>query len=56
MATKIDLDACTGCGTCAEACAFDAITVDDVAKIDAETCSECGNCIDECPVQAISKA
>ena len=55
MATKIDVDACTGCGSCAEACGVDAIAVDDVAKIDAELCTECGSCIEECPVEAISK-
>ena len=56
MATKIDVDACTGCGMCAETCGVSAITVDDTAKIDAELCTECGSCIDECPSEAISKA
>jgi ferredoxin len=56
MATIIDVDACTGCGACAEVCGVDAIAVDDAAKIDAELCTECGSCIEECPVEAISKA
>jgi ferredoxin len=54
MPVKIDEDACTGCGACAEVCPVDAISVDDVAKVDAETCTECGACVDECPVEAIS--
>ncbi|OPY82525.1 MAG: Ferredoxin [Syntrophorhabdus sp. PtaU1.Bin153] len=56
MPTKVDQDACTGCGACADACAVDAITVDDVAKVDAGLCTECGACFDACPVEAISKA
>ena len=56
MPTKVDVDACSACGMCAEACPMDAITVDDAAKVDAELCSDCGTCVDECPVGAISTA
>lgn len=54
MPAKVDEDACTGCGACAEVCPADAITVDDTAKVDPELCTECGACTDECPVEAIS--
>jgi ferredoxin len=56
MPAKVDPDACTGCGACAEACAVDAIAVDDVAKVNEDLCTECGACIDACPVEAISQS
>ena len=54
MAAKIDLEKCTGCGTCTEVCPVEAITVNDKAKVDEETCVDCGTCVEECPEEAIS--
>jgi ferredoxin len=54
MAAKVDEDACTACGACAEICPADAITVEDSAKVDSELCTECGACVEECPLEAIS--
>jgi len=54
MALNIDIAKCTGCGTCAEICPVDAITVNDTAHVNEETCVECGTCVEECPEQAIS--
>jgi len=53
MELKVDLDKCTGCGTCVLACPFGAIEiVDGKAKI-YESCVDCGACVDECPEDAL---
>jgi len=52
---KIDQEACTQCGKCAEICRFDAIPVIDghhiVRPLD---CEGCGYCARICPVDAIA--
>ena len=41
---------CTGLGSCARACPFDAISVvDGCARVDAEACRGCGVCVATCP-------
>jgi NAD-dependent dihydropyrimidine dehydrogenase PreA subunit len=54
MAVIINVDECTGCGSCADVCPESAITVEDVATVDADKCTECGTCVDECVNEAIS--
>lgn len=45
---------CMGYGSCAEACHFDAITIQDgVAKVHKEKCTGCGACVKACPRQLI---
>jgi len=53
MGIRVDIDECTGCGSCIDACPFGLIEiVDDVARI-GEGCNLCGACRDVCPVDVI---
>ena len=53
MELKVDLEKCTGCGTCVFACPFGAIeVVDGKAKV-YESCVDCGACVDQCPEGAL---
>jgi heterodisulfide reductase subunit A len=48
----VDTARCTGCGTCEENCAYNAITVDDdqgVATVNTVLCKGCGTCATVCP-------
>jgi heterodisulfide reductase subunit A-like polyferredoxin len=50
----VDEALCAGCGECAGACQFAAISVDDgFACIDVATCMGCGVCVAHCPQEAI---
>ncbi len=51
--STIDIDLCTACGTCAERCPMEAISVGEVAVIDEEKCVGCGVCYPACPNEAI---
>lgn len=55
MAAVIDLESCSGCGECVEACPLEAIEIqDEKAVVDEETCGDCGACADVCPNEAIT--
>jgi electron transfer flavoprotein alpha subunit len=51
---EIDRELCIGCEACIDACAFDAIHLDDdEIAVANDNCTACGACIDECPVDAL---
>ena len=54
--SMINLEACTGCGTCVEWCPTDAIVLNDegLAERDENACFGCGVCSRFCPEEAIS--
>jgi len=52
---QVDVELCAGCGSCADVCQFNAISVDDgLARIDAAACMGCGVCVAHCPQEALS--
>jgi uncharacterized protein (DUF362 family)/NAD-dependent dihydropyrimidine dehydrogenase PreA subunit len=53
----VDAELCTGCGTCIEACAMSALSMDgDLPRVDADTCISCFCCQEMCPAKAITLA
>ncbi len=51
----VDEDVCVGCGACASACPFDAITWSNfgLPVVNVEACTGCGICSATCPVSAM---
>ena len=53
--SQVILEQCTACGTCADFCQFEAISVtNSSACVDTDLCMGCGVCASKCPEEAIS--
>jgi ferredoxin len=51
---ETDYDLCSACGSCADVCPVDAVTIDEFAEVDEEWCVGCGVCVKVCPTSAIT--
>jgi NAD-dependent dihydropyrimidine dehydrogenase PreA subunit len=53
---QVDLEKCTGCGECLDACSVEAISlIEGKVAIDVDTCLSCGVCAQVCPAGAITE-
>ena len=53
FALRVLKDRCTGCGLCADSCAFNAIRLVEYPEIDPYTCRLCGTCVQTCLAEAL---
>jgi ferredoxin len=61
VVARVNTDACTWCGKCAEVCDYDSLLKTDyenkqVASVNSATCAGCGICAPVCPENAIELA
>lgn len=53
MLIRVDIDKCTGCGSCINVCPFGAILIENYKAKITEACTLCGACVETCPEEAI---
>jgi NAD-dependent dihydropyrimidine dehydrogenase PreA subunit len=54
MPAKVDVDLCTGCHDCEEACPNSSVRVEkQVATVNEDDCIECAACVDACTTSAM---
>ena len=49
----VDETLCEACGTCVEACPFEAVSIDIVSSVNWTNCMGCGVCVGQCPSEAM---
>ncbi len=52
--SRVDPETCVVCGTCAERCPVDAISLDGSAQVDDDKCIGCGVCYPTCSTESIT--
>jgi len=56
MYMRVNLENCTGCGSCVDICPVEAISLlNEKAHIDPNICTKCEACIKACPNEAIER-
>jgi ferredoxin len=51
---QVDETLCSSCGTCANYCQFEAISMNGHSVVSASACMGCGVCVSKCPEEAIT--
>lgn len=53
FALQVHKESCIGCGACVDACAYQAIRMEEYPQIDPYACRLCGSCVQACPSEAL---
>ena len=50
---SVDMEKCSGCGLCKDACMFGAIEMREDGPCILEACVNCGACVRQCPCELV---